>query len=438
MHVECFSGLMGGGKSFWSLITAALHISKGGVVFTNILFHLDAWFNDAYAHVMKSFWLTECFDGCRVEMHKGGIVLPVMRRTADGVPEFEYNSHGFRYFLAKRYKWELQPGQYHYIPDSDVNADLPSRLPPGSQRRALLVILDEALDHFESNGTGTSNATAEFRSFLRHIRKLGIHLVFIAQDFGSMDKKIRMLTHYVWRFRDLYSWPVPIFNRPLPSPWKDHIICEQFHRSHFGKAKSITVNKDTWIARDPLVFQSYQSISLHNSGIKMAEDIQVDFGDVGKIVKKREKKMNWLERAALILCLVLAGMGAFKKVPAPVVIAADPQRSNDSDVVAVVVEDRPDPVTVVTYGRFQYSNMYRRDGLKLYINGIEYKLGQMTNAGTVLSVTENSVHIRDDEGNDTFIYPSRFHLMPNMPGTTAEPATAQAAQASGDGAGFSG
>ncbi|MDF7809650.1 zonular occludens toxin domain-containing protein, partial [Pontiellaceae bacterium B12219] len=242
--VECYSGLMGGGKSFNSLLHAAEHIASGGVVYSNIIFKLDPWFNDAYSEEMKSFWLPECFEGCRKELHIGGLVLPVMRRNKDGKAEFEYNSRGLRHYLKTVHKWNYQDGQYHYLEDDEINADLPSKLPEGSQSKAVMVILDEALDHFEA-GSSSKNANAEFRSFLRHIRKLGIHLIFIAQDFGSLDPKIRALTHFVWKFRDMHTWPVPILNRPLPKPWGDHIVAEQYHKSQFGKAKSEPINKNT-------------------------------------------------------------------------------------------------------------------------------------------------------------------------------------------------
>jgi hypothetical protein len=291
---------MGGGKSFYSVIRSAEHMARGGVVFSNIKFVLDPWFNDAYSHKMRSFWLPDCFDGCRVELHKGGLVLPVME-LRNGVPHFEYNSHGLRHYLKTVYRWNLQEGQYHYIEDDDVGPELSQLLPKGSTSQPVLCILDEALDHFEGNGASTT----EFRSFLRHVRKLGINLIFIAQDFGSMDKKIRMLTHYVWRFRDLYTWPVPVINRPLPMPWRDHIVCEKFHRSQFGKAKSETLNKNTWVVRDMLVFGCYQSVSLHNAGIKMAADMQTDFGDCGRIEKTNPALWPFLGFGVLVGNIVI-------------------------------------------------------------------------------------------------------------------------------------
>jgi len=390
---------MGGGKSFYSVIRMSKHIADGGIVFSNIDFKLDPWFNESYAHLMKTFWMTECFEGCRMELHKSGLVLPVMRRRKDGTPEFEYNSRGLKHYLRTELKWNFQPGQYHYIKDEDVNADLPSLLPKGSQSRPVLVILDEALDHFEANG-GNKNATAEFRSFLRHIRKLGINLIFIAQDFGSLEPKIRALTHFVWKFRDMYSWPVPVINRPLPPPWRDHVICEKYHRAHFGKSKAEAINRDTWVFRDPLVFGCYQSIATHNAKIKMADDMKTDFGDEGKVTKGK-RKMNFLERAALFLCLIFSIVGFFSKGDVRQSAgAAQPDPSKQTESVY-----RDGGKVVVLYGKFRYADVPGNNFFHLSVDGIEYKPGQMTASGTVLSATADHIHIRDNLGNDTFIYP---------------------------------
>ncbi len=402
MFVECFSGLMGGGKSFFSLIRIAEHIANGGVVYTNIRVQPDPWFNETYSHLMKSFWLPECFDGCRMEMHKGGLMLPVIRARGE-VKEFEYNSRGLRHFLRTTKKWNLQEGQYNYLPDELIGPDLPEHLPRGSQTRPVLVIVDEALDHFESNIKGGS-ATAEFRSFLRHIRKLGINLVFITQDFGSLEKKVRDLTHFVWRFRDMYTWPVPIFNRPLPPPWRDHIVCEKFHRSHFGKAKAEAINKNTWVFRDPLVFGCYQSIAMHNTKIKMADDVQTDFGDSGRI-QIRGKKMNKFERVGLIAALVLAVFGVFRKTEVRTeVVAAE---STDDHAVKVSKSVPPDPgeSVKVLYGQFRYAT-FNGEIRSLIVDGIEYEVGDITRDGVVIAANEKGIHIRSDNGCSTFIYPA--------------------------------
>ncbi len=405
MFVECASGLMGGGKSFHSVLRSAEHIANGGVVFTNIKFLLDPWFNEAYAHKLKSFWLPVCYLQCRKELHKDGLVTAVERVNNQGVTEFEYNSKGFRKYLEIKHKWILQDGQYNYLPDEHINADLPTKLPKGSQTRPVLVILDEALDHFEAGGS-SKNANAEFRSFLRHIRKLGINLIFIAQDFGSLDPKIRALTHFVWKFRDMYTWPVPVFNRPLPMPWRDHIICEKYHRSHFGKAKAEAINKKTWIMRDTNVFQSYQSISLHNSGIKMADDMKIDFAGEGKLIKNKGKKMNLLERAALFACLIISIIGLVKpqQIEAVQVSAEHTQK----EVFKKVAEPKKASITVL-YGRFRG---YESNGSvrHLMVDDIGYQIGQRTTGGVVLSMSMQQIHIMDELGNTTFIYPTKGHL----------------------------
>jgi hypothetical protein len=415
MFVECFSGLMGGGKSFYSVIRICDHIAKGGIVFTNIKLHIDPWFNESYSDKMKSFWSTDCNGSCRMELHKGGMVIPVMKKNKQGECEFEYNSRGLKSYLRNEYKYELQEGQYHYLDDSVIGPKLSEHLPRGSQMMPVLCILDEALDHFESNSKGS--ATAEFRSFLRHIRKLGINLVFIAQDFGSLEPKIRSLTHFVWRFRDMYTWDVPIFNRPLPPPWRDHVVCEKFHRSQFGKMKAEPVNKNTWVYRDTNVFGCYQSIALHNAGIKLADDMKTDFGDAGKIVKEK-KKMNVLERVALFACLLISLVGLFRKPKVELQQTASvPHAVASKDDKAPEV-NRVDPPVMVRFGKFKYLSVNGKYKY-LEVNRIPYEIGAIREEGVVVGVSKDYVHLYDAKsGSTTFIYPEGRGL-PEMKGDIA-------------------
>jgi hypothetical protein len=390
MFVECFSGLMGGGKSFYSVKRAAEHISNGGVVYSNIRFQLDPWFNEAYADKMKEFWMPECYDGCRVEMHKGGLCLPCIKREGDRV-FFEYNSRGLKHYLRTEHRWPYQEGQYHYIPDESVGPDIYTILPQGTTSRPVMVILDEALDHFESNGQ-SSSSTVEFRSFLRHIRKLGINLIFIAQDFGSLDKKIRMLTHFVWRFRDMYTWPVPVFNRPLPMPWRDHIICEKFHRSQFGKTTAEPVNKGTWQWRDPDVFGCYQSVAMHNVRLKMAEGVQTDFSHIEKIEKKGAKVALW-ER--LIIYSALAA-SLFFAVRSPAASDSSEVQTVETETVSsqkteVKPESEPERLTMFCSGGF---GALPQLGTTKEI----YRLGDSVKGRKVVSISEDSVTLKDQMG----------------------------------------
>ncbi len=344
MFIECFSGLMGGGKSFFSTVRAAQHIASGGLVVSNIHFELEPWFNDAYADKMTPFRLPTRFEGCRKQINPDLTVSDVIE-IVNGVPHFVYNSKGLKHYLKREHGWTYQEGQFRYLPDEQVNVYLHQHIPRGSVGLPVLVILDEALDKFESNGT-TSNSTAEFRSFLRHVRKLGVSLIFIAQDFESLDKKIRMLTHFVWRFRDLLTWPLPVINRPFPPPFCHYIVCQQYHQSQFGSLKAKTINSKTWFPRDSDVFGCYQSVSLHNVRLKMADDSKTDFR---LTTKKKAKTVYLIERLFIYSVLGFLLWSYFwpsepKKVPDPV---SKTVPSPDRVVPSVPVKEPPPPVVRV-------------------------------------------------------------------------------------------
>ncbi|MDF7809632.1 hypothetical protein P4E94_19495, partial [Pontiellaceae bacterium B12219] len=196
---------------------------------------------------------------------------------------------------------------------------------------------------------------------------------------------------------------------PLPKPWGDHIVAEQYHKSQFGKAKSEPINKNTWVFRDPLVFGCYQSISLHNSGLKLAKDVETDFGDKGKI-KKDVKKMNLLERIALFACLLFSIISVFRTPKVEAFQEVSSSSSSDNFIVEQKkVSKEENPAVNVLYGRFRYYEL-NGDVVRLFVDGIEYKQGQLTTAGTVLSANKDGVHIMDETGANTFIYPNSGHL----------------------------
>ncbi len=313
-YIECVAGLTGGGKSFTVVERMLEHIAAGGVVYSNIRLELDPWFNESYQK-MKEFYLVDEFSDHKEERKEEG-VFPVKFTGKDGVEKFVYNSKGCKDFLRRFRRWEYQEGQYNYIEDSNVGAGLMDFIPAGDVDHPVLVVLDEALDHFES---GDGNTSSEFRSFLRHTRKLGVNLIFIAQDYGDLDRKIRNLVHFVWEVKDMKFWKVPVFGPvlsmfgtggALPLPWSDNIHTRQWNAKQFGKAKATPVNKRQWVFRDTLIFQCYQSVSLHNSGVQLQGKAS-DFRGKGRIELKG-RKVKPIERILIYAALIAVSFFVFK------------------------------------------------------------------------------------------------------------------------------
>lgn len=399
---------MGGGKSFTAVSRMIDHIADGGVVYSNIELKLNPWFNPDY--LMKEFILPEQYAEPKMDLTVSPPV-PVFVDSKEG-RGFVYNSRGARFFLSRFKNWHYQEGQFNYIPDDAVGPDLMKSLPSGSVDRPVLVILDEALDHFESC---SSNVNAEFRSFLRHVRKLGINLIFIAQDFGAMEKKIRMLVHYVWLFKDLKTWPVPCIgsafsalrwlggNKPssaLPPPFCDNIHTRQYHQKTFGMASAEIINRQQYVYRDPFIFQCYQSVNLHNSNIQMKGKAQ-DFGESGRI-KKEKSKVKPFERVLIYALLLVSVYMSFRRPAAvPVASVSSPPPvavSNISRPAAVSPGVPPElPKERVT----MFINSKDRVQVGTVCDGRSriYRLGGYVGGRQVVALSDSSVTLKDDRGD---------------------------------------
>lgn len=328
--IYCIAGLLGGGKSFYAVEQMGRHISTGGVCYSNIRLELDPWYNTSYkAPVFHDSTLYEGALRVVDENGKGDYY-----KDSDG---YLYNARGFRHYLRSRYRWELQEGQYHYLPDEVVGPQLVEHISGGSTDLPVMVVLDEALDHFES---GTSTADAGFRSFLRHVRKLGIDLYFIAQDFGSLDRRIRALCHYAVNCRDLATWRAPIIGVPLPPPWRWNIQVLEWHANEFGKVNSPPTNRDKLHPRDPLVFGSYSSTGLHRAF--PLKKVQSDFRGLGRILEEVPMWCKWLSVVNVVL-LVLA---VFWLKLLPVASMVD-SSSDLSDRISSLEQSLTDLVAVV-------------------------------------------------------------------------------------------
>lgn len=410
--VEAYSSLMGGGKSFSAIGRMMAQIKSGGIVFSNIELKLDPWFNTSYP--MDEFLVPVCpllsqvgfIPDCKKEVISGAR-SPVIVTDEKGRACHVFNSRGAVWYLRKFKLWNYQEGQYNYIPDDKVGPDLPQMLPTGEVDTPVLVILDEALDHFESS---SENTNAEFRSFLRHCRKLGINLIFITQDFGSLEKKIRVLTHYVWIFRDLATFRVPIIGNlsskgTLPPPWNKYIVQRQFHSKEFGIAKAEPINRVKFVPRDTFIFQCYQSVSLHNSNIRMDGKAK-HYGSSGRIIRER-KKMSKIERFLVYGLLVVALWFSFKKPPQTVVNQVSTAPTSAVAVVsnAVPVSDKFERNSVgEIVERLPLSWSYSGDSFRVWCDGVLLGIGVMTRRGVVESFSASSVKFRDVSGGVRWVY----------------------------------
>ncbi len=283
--IECYVGLIGGGKSYNAVFRMLEYIASGGVVVTNITLKLDPWynFNKHFIGRNRSFE----FNGERV------------------------NARGVRHYLRERYSWELQDGQYLHVTNEQLIEHGLNKHLPTSKDKPVLVVFDESADFWDSDDRST--ADKEFLSNLRHSRKLGIDYIFIIQDMSELNKRIRNQVAYVWTFVDFATFRVAGLRLPMryvpPFHWHTQILCNQWHRRSFEKGGAIESVYRCTRYKDQMIFGCYETEELHRS-LEFKEGVRSDFGDEGRIVKEK-KCVNWwpwIAGGAGIGNLILAGM----------------------------------------------------------------------------------------------------------------------------------
>lgn len=102
-------------------------------------------------------------------------------------------------------------------------ADDPKKIPRGDFRgssaaRRVLVVLDEALNWFASQGGAKDDRKASWGEWLRQSDKLGQDVVFIAQNFERSAKWLRELAQFainIASVKDICVFRVPIGHLPL-------------------------------------------------------------------------------------------------------------------------------------------------------------------------------------------------------------------------------
>lgn len=135
--ITVVSGKLGAGKSYEVCDRTIKHLLKGGVVATNMAVDLDA-IRRIYKRRLRDWQL--------------------LKVTAESDPR--------------------------KIPRGDLR---------GAGRRRVIVVLDEALNWFESAATARDPRRATWGEWLRQSDKLGQDVIFIAQDFARAAKWIREL-----------------------------------------------------------------------------------------------------------------------------------------------------------------------------------------------------------------------------------------------------
>lgn len=202
--IEVFSGTIGSGKTYSAVYRILCHLVKGGIVATNI----------------ELIWPGLC----KAALIRAGV--------------------------------ELERDQLVMLVDEQIH-EFHKHTPSGSPDLPSLVVIDEAPLNFDSRDFAQSYKNdRETYTFLRQSRKVDTDIIFIAQDPSDLDKKMRHLAEYFWRFRDLKKWTIPGLGIRFPF---NMILAVQL--DYDGR----TIFKRDFVPKDKLIFECYNTKSLLRS-----------------------------------------------------------------------------------------------------------------------------------------------------------------------------
>lgn len=381
--IEAMVGLPGGGKSFFAVQRSLQYMAAGGSVFTNIRF-------------------------TGTEQTENGTGIDRYRLSDDSP---------VRRVLRKNYGWQYIEGQYHYIDLETLdNTDLLSTVPRGSKEKPILLILDEVNEWFDSLDTGRLKGKdekyRELFKFLRLSRHYHIDVLFLLQDFPTLNVRLRGLCQHVFRSFDLSKVKLPAL--PIHGPnW--------FLWQMFDKSSKTLLKSWTW-PKEQAVFSCYDSYCEFGAVPLCKDDFNSDFSK-RKNDKTEVNKMTRSDRimvyGMLFACLCLSGFAWRDRrtsgglEPRVVVVTnqvvtatAPPSPSLESSVSVSPASRRP--AVVVRYEPFVYGCDGVFDGVArewVLASGRKYRPRQKTPEGFVVDLNRDFVRMVGDDGCETFIYP---------------------------------
>lgn len=343
------AGEVGSGKTLIATRNWILpHIAKGGVVCTNVAIRLYPWSSLGYR---KSY--------------RGAIQV-----------------------LRDVFKWEFQSGQLVQLP-TGCYTDIHKYIPEGRPDLPVLVVLDEALEGYDSLERGdNAGRLKETLSFFRHCRKLRVNLLLITQVASEINNRIRSKATRIWSVRDTNKMRVPVIR--LPWPIRNMILAQYWSKN--GKE----LLQQEYVAKTKWAYESYETDDMSLSSVHCGLGLAVDFRGKGKL--KGVTMKSW-ERVLLFVSCLLAVYSAI--VGRRVVIERSPGESSTVVSPGVGGVCQPaDSSNVVERVRYvPFTGYCNRDGLvSVWAGGQRYFEGVRTYEGKCEVVSEYRVLLLRDDG----------------------------------------
>ena len=118
-----------------------------------------------------------------------------------------------------------------------------------SEELSVLIVIDEGSEILDAQDWKKSDS--RFMSFLRQSRKFFQDIIIIVQHEAMINKRVRMLSAFIWYFRDMSKYKVPVLG--IKWPFGSQIV--QFRYDRLSK---VCLGK-YWKAKDKRIFALYDT-----------------------------------------------------------------------------------------------------------------------------------------------------------------------------------
>lgn len=199
----------------------------------------------------KSFYV---MTRCLAHFLRGGTVY-----SSDS---FELLFENIKQLALDRYGLVLEDRQYKQVP-ADAIMRLHESTPPGTDDCPVLIVVDEAQDHFDVRDHADKNKRAFF-SWCTQSRHDNNDLIFITQDANNIDARFRRLATYRITVRNTVSWKIPGFGSfaSIIRLATFGTNSGRYFAVHTYDRDGRTLFERKWVKQDPALFALYVSKSM--------------------------------------------------------------------------------------------------------------------------------------------------------------------------------
>jgi zona occludens toxin (predicted ATPase) len=332
--IEIYEGRLGGGKTYSAVVRIVDHLRQGGVVSTNV----------------------------------------------------ELNWEAIVDYAKRFYRVILQESQLIKLEDDQIG-EFHKHTPSGTDKLAVLVVLDEA--HLNFNSRDWSTTSKQTLAFLTQSRKVHTDIIFISQSALNIDKQFMRLVQYIWRFRDLSKWKIPGLG--IGYPFQQILSCQY---DYDGK----TMLQKTFQFKNKEIFKLYKTNSIVR-GFPRLEGVETS-----RTLETIKRRINM--KYIIIIGLVIGIFAAFK-LKDQIKNIGKPKTAKKTEQTTPEVKPKIEAPKIGAYEMHteKFVSWIEETGELITDKG-KYKKGEMSERGFVLGISATGVvKVQQSDGRTAWIIP---------------------------------